>query len=133
MPAEVEYARGILHTWMVAIGYQAFGEVLASARLPAVLLAALVAPALFLWVCRETGNTVAWPTALLYVASPFAVEIAWFSRPYALQVFTFVFGSLCVHRACARTASLLHRLCLGATATSLIGPAILVRESHPYA
>ena len=125
--ADGEYSRGILHTWMVAISYQAFGEGLASARFPAVLLAALVAPALFLWVRREAGNTAAWPTALLYVTSPFTVEIAQFSRFYALQIFTFVLGSLCVYYAFARSASLLHRLCLGAMATSLIGLAISVQ------
>ncbi|MBK6452523.1 MAG: hypothetical protein IPF84_08295 [Proteobacteria bacterium] len=63
MIADGEYWRGILHTWMVAISYQAFGEGLSSARFPAVLLAALVAPALFLWVRREAGNTAAWLTA----------------------------------------------------------------------
>ena len=129
MIADGEYWRGILHTWMVAISYQAFGEGLASARFPAVLLAALVAPALFLWVRREAGNTAAWLTALLYVTSPFTVEIAQFSRFYALQVFTFVLGSLCVYYAFARSASLLYRLCLGAMATSLIGLAVSVQDT----
>ena len=97
--AEGEYWRGLPHTWMVAVSYAIFGEGLASARLPAVVLAALVAPILFLWVRREAGSLAAWLTAILFVSSPFTVEIAHFSRFYALQTFAFVLGSACFYYA----------------------------------
>ncbi len=96
-----EYVRGILHTWMVALSYKAFGESLASARLPAVVFVALVAPLLFVWVRREAGNLAAWLTAVLFLTSPFAVEIAQFSRFYALQIFSFTAGAMCAYYALA--------------------------------
>ncbi len=98
---EGEYLRGILHTWMVALSYKVFGESLASARLPAVLFVALVAPLLFVWIRREAGSLAAWFTAILFVSSPFAVEIAQFSRFYALQIFSFTAGAMCVYYALA--------------------------------
>ena len=114
--AEGEYWRGILHTRMVAVSYAIFGEGLASARLPAVALAALVAPVLFFWVRRETGLLAAWMTALLFISSPFTVEIAQFSRFYALQTFAFVLGSVCFYYALIGTATLPWRLLQGAFA-----------------
>src|SRR5262245_2034706 len=74
-----EYWRGIIHTWLVAFSYRIFGESVAAARIPAVLFVALVAPILFMWVRREAGKLAAWITAILYVSSPFIVEIAQFS------------------------------------------------------
>jgi 4-amino-4-deoxy-L-arabinose transferase-like glycosyltransferase len=94
-----EYVRGILHTWMVALSYKIFGESLASARLPAVLFVALVAPLVFVWVRREAGELAAWLTAVLFLTSPFAVEIAQFSRFYALQIFSFTAGAMCTYYA----------------------------------
>lgn len=94
-----EYVRGILHTWMVAISYKVFGESLASARLPALLFVALVVPLLFAWVRREAGGVAAWFTAVLFLTSPFAVEIAQFSRFYGMQIFSFAAGVMCAYYA----------------------------------
>ena len=122
--AEGEYGRGILHTWMVALSYEAFGESLPSARIPSVLLAALTALILFLWVRREAGSLAAWVTALLFISSPFTVEIAQFSRFYALQMFSFVLGSMCFYYTLEAPASLPRRLLLGSLASGLLVLAI---------
>lgn len=98
---EGEYVRGILHTWLVAISYKVFGESLASARIPSVLFVALVAPLLFIWVRREAGSLAAWFTALLFLTSPFAVEIAQFCRFYGMQIFSFAAGVMCAYYAFA--------------------------------
>ena len=90
--AEGEYSRGILYTWLVAVSYAIFGESLASARVPAVLLVALLAPALFVWVRREAGLLAAWITTATFVTSPFVVEIAQFARFYCLQLVFFTSG-----------------------------------------
>jgi len=45
---EGEYWRGILHTCLVAVSYELFGEGLASARMPAVLAVGLTVLTLFL-------------------------------------------------------------------------------------
>ena len=121
---EGEYWRGILHTWMVAISYEVFGEGLDSARIPPVLLVALVAPILFVWVRREAGSSAAWLTAVLFISSPFTVEIAQFSRFYGLQMFCFVLGSLCIYVAVTRELSLARRLLLGGGATALLVTAL---------
>ena len=100
-----EYWRVIHHTWLVAISYEIFGEGLASARIPSVLFIALIAPVLFLWVHREAGSLAAWITALLFISSPFTVEIAQFCRFYALQVLSFVIGNLCWYYALVAAVS----------------------------
>jgi len=107
---EGEYWRGILHTWLVAISYETLGEGLASARAPSVLLAASGAAVLFVWVRREAGRLAAWLSAVLFISSPFTIEIAQFSRFYALQLVSFLLGAICVYYAMAATASLRRRL-----------------------
>lgn len=118
--AEGEYWRGIVHTWLVAISYEVFGVGLATARLPAVFLTALVAPILFAWVRREAGSLAAWFTAAFFITSPFTVEIAQFSRFYALQMFSFVLGTLCFYYALVAAMSLPRRVFLGALASGLL-------------
>jgi 4-amino-4-deoxy-L-arabinose transferase-like glycosyltransferase len=122
--AEGEYWRGILHTWLVALSYTAFGEGLAAARLPSALLVALVTPILFLWVRREAGSPAAWLGAVLFILSPFTVEIAQFSRFYALQMFSFVLGSLCLYYALGPETSLPRRVALAAVAVLALGLAV---------
>jgi hypothetical protein len=117
---EGEYWRGILHTWMVALSYEAFGEGLVSGRIPPVLLVALVAPILFLWVRREAGLLAAWLTAVLFISSPFTVEIAQFSRFYALQMLFFVLGGICFFYALTAAASTPRRVALGVSAVLLL-------------
>lgn len=118
--AEGEYWRGILYTYLVAFSYEVFGEGLASSRIPSVLLVALIAPILFLWVRREAGSLAAWLTAVLFISSPFTVEIAQFCRFYSTQVFFFILGSICVYYTVGAALPLLQRLILGAIAIVLL-------------
>ena len=122
--AEGEYWRGILYTWAVAISYKVFGEGLASARIPSVLLVAFVAPILFAWVRREAGFVAALLTAVLFLSSPLTVEIAQFSRFYSLQMFSFLLGTLCFYYAVAGTLPALRRIILGVLAAALLVLAI---------
>ena len=121
---EGEYRRGILHTWMVAVSYEIFGDGLASARLPAALLVALAAAVLFLWVRREAGAIPAWITTSLFVLSPFSVEIAQFSRFYALQIVFFLLGSICVFYLLAPAVSFARRTLLAGLGATLLALAI---------
>jgi hypothetical protein len=118
--AEGEYWRGMAHTRMVAVSYAIFGHGLASARIPSVVLEALVAVVLFLWVRREAGTLAAWLTAVLFVTSPFTVEIAQFSRFYALQTLLFVLGAACFYYALIAAVALPWRLLPGAIAVGLL-------------
>ena len=118
--ADGEYWRGLLHTWMVAASYEVFGDGLASARAPAVLLVALVVSILFLWVYREVGSLAAWLTGALLISSPFTVEIAQFSRFYALQMLFFVVGCICTYYSVVGNAPILRRLLLGVAAVALL-------------
>lgn len=93
---EGEYWRGILHTWLVAISFEVFGEGLASARIPSLIAVALAVAMLFTWVRQEAGSRAAWFTTALFVTSPFTVEIAQFCRFYALQLLFFTGGSIAV-------------------------------------
>lgn len=126
---EGEYWRGIVHTWLVAVSYEIFGEGIASARIPAVLFVALVAPILFLWVRREAGSLAAWLTAILFISSPFTVEIAQFSRFYALQMFFFVSGALCFYHLIASAASLWRRVLSGVLAAVLLSLSVWMQET----
>jgi hypothetical protein len=105
---------------MVAASYAIFGEGLSSARLPTVMFEALVALILFLWVRREANILAAWLTAILFVSSPFTVEIAQFSRFYALQNFAFVLGSACVFYALVGISNVAWRILLGTIAVALL-------------
>jgi 4-amino-4-deoxy-L-arabinose transferase-like glycosyltransferase len=119
-----EYWRVIHWTWLVAISYEIFGEGLASARLPSVLLVALIAPILFLWVRREAGILAAWITAILFISSPFTVEIAQFSRFYSLQGLSFVLGVLCWYYGMVAAQSLGRRVLLVALAFGMFSLAV---------
>lgn len=126
---EGQYTRGILHTWLVALSYEAFGEGLPSARFPAVLLVALIAPILFLWVRREAASQAAWLTAALFISSPFTVEIAQFSRFYALQMFFFVTGAICLYQALVTASFIWQRALWGALAVALLSLSVWMQET----
>lgn len=113
MLADGEYWRGYTHTWMVAASYAIFGESLVSARIPSVLFVALTAALMFSWVRSEVGKLAAWIAVGLFITSPFTVEIAQFSRFYALQMFSFVLGAFCLFRASADQVTLQRRAVFG--------------------
>lgn len=97
--AEGVYARGLLHTWMVAGAYALFGDSLAVARLPSLLCVAALVGLLFVWLRREAGSLAAWIGAVLFAISPFAVDTAQFARFYAPQCLALFAGAVLVHAA----------------------------------
>ena len=124
-----EYTRGIAYTWLVAISYEIFGVGIASARAPSVLIVALVAAILFVWIRREAGTVPAWITAGIFVSSPFTVEIAQFCRFYSLHVLVFLLGTLCVYYLATAEVSLGRRILLGAMALVLFITAYWLQDT----
>lgn len=116
--AEGLYLRAYPYTWIVAQSFAWFGESLTSARLPSVIATAVLVAVLFLWLWREAGPAAAWIGAGLYATSPFAVQIAQFTRFYAVQSLFFVIGSLLVYGLLCRPAPPGRRLLLGAAAAA---------------
>jgi hypothetical protein len=97
--AEGLYTRGLLFTWLVAQSFALFGESLSAARLPSLLAMAALVPALFVWLRREAGALAAWIGAGLFAVSPFAVDMAQFSRFYALQMLGFFLAAILTYGA----------------------------------
>lgn len=127
--ADGEYTRGILYTWLVAVSYELFGQSLTSARLPAVLLVSLLAPMLFVWIRRQAGVLSAWITAILFVTSPFVVEIAQFSRFYALQMMFFTSAAICMYHGVLDESSLARRAALLGAAIVLLALSVWVQDT----
>lgn len=97
--AEGLYTRTWLFTWLVARCFSLFGESLAVARLPALLPMAALVPLLFVWLHRVADARAAWIGTLLFALSPFAVEIAQFSRFYGLQMLSLFAAAICAYDA----------------------------------
>ena len=97
--AEGLYTRTLLYTWLVARCFALFGESLSVARLPALLPMAALVPVLFVWLHRVADARAAWLGAILFALSPFAVDIAQFSRFYALQMLTLFVAAICTYAA----------------------------------
>jgi len=116
--AEGLYIRAYPFTWIVAQSFALFGESLTSARLPSVVATALLVAVLFLWLWREAGPVAAWLGAGLYATSPFAVQIAQFSRFYAIQSLFFLIGGLLVYELLFRPGSWGRKLLLGFAAAA---------------
>ena len=125
--AEGEYWRGILYTWLAAFSYEVFGEGLASARIPSVIIVSLVASIMFVWIRKEVGGLAATLTTILFISSPFTVEIAQFCRFYSLQIFFFVLGAISAYYAVGASLPTLQRVLLGIAAAALL---YLAREQQ---
>ncbi|MFZ1425976.1 MAG: hypothetical protein WAS21_04315 [Geminicoccaceae bacterium] len=97
--AEGLYTRTWLFTWLVARCFSLFGESLAVARLPALLPMAALVPLLFVWLRRVADARAAWLGTVLFALSPFAVEIAQFSRFYGLQMLSLFAAAVCAYDA----------------------------------
>lgn len=97
--AEGVYERVFAYTWFVSKLFGAFGESIAVARMPSVLLMAAVVAILFCWLRVVAGLYPAIIGALLFAVSPFAVDTALFVRFYAVQTFCFFAGALLVYSA----------------------------------
>ncbi len=110
--AEGLYVRAYPFTWIVARSFALFGESLTSARLPSVVATVVLVVVLFLWLWREAGPAAAWLAAGLYATSPFAVQIAQFTRFYAIQSLFFLIGSLLIYELLCRPGSRGRRLLL---------------------
>ena len=94
--AEGIYERGALQTWMSAQMMMWFGDTLAVARMPSVLIMGAVNALLAAWLVWRAGFTASLIAVILFAVSPFAVETAQLVRFYAPQVLAFLAGVLLV-------------------------------------
>jgi Dolichyl-phosphate-mannose-protein mannosyltransferase len=97
--AEGLYTRTLMFTWLVARSFALFGESLSAARLPALLPTAALVALLFVWLRHVADARAAWLGALLFALSPFAVDMAQFSRFYALQMLSLFGAAVCAYEA----------------------------------
>jgi 4-amino-4-deoxy-L-arabinose transferase-like glycosyltransferase len=95
--AEGVYTRTLLYTWLVAQSFALFGESLSVARLPALIPMAVLVALMFVWLRRVADERAAWIGTLLFALSPFAVDIAQFSRFYALQMLSLFVAAVCAY------------------------------------
>jgi len=104
------YWRGYLFTRLVAMSFSLFGESIEAARIPSILSIASTAALLFVWLARQTEISTAWLAAGLYATSPFAVDIAQFSRFYAPQVLLVLAATICWYHAMTRAQHIGRRV-----------------------
>ena len=102
--AEGLYERTLAYTALVAGSIRLFGDTLLAARLPSVLAMAATVALLLLWTRRVADARAGWIAAGLFALSPFAIEIAQFTRFYALQTLAFLAGATLLYRAFADLA-----------------------------
>ena len=93
------YERSLLFTALVGSTFALVGESLATARLPALLAAALLVAAVALWTRRVAGPAAAWIAGLLLALDPLTVELASFARFYSLHALLFFLGTIAVYGA----------------------------------
>src|SRR5690606_8500988 len=84
---------------------------------------------LFLWVRQQAGSWAAWLTAGMFTLSPFTIEIAQFSRFYALQIFFFTLGAWCTCSALTDVLSAWRRALLAALTFIFFALAIWLQDT----
>ncbi len=97
--AEGTYERVYLYTLFLSKIFAAFGESLTVARIPSVLMIAGVVALMFTWLRKRAGLTAALTGSLLFAISPFAVDIALFTRFYSFQALAFFAGAILLYKA----------------------------------
>lgn len=127
--AEGRYERALFYTWLVARSFELFGVGLAAARVPSLLCMALLVPILFVWLRREADVRAAWLGAGLFAVSPFAVEVAQFSRFYAPQTLAFFTGAILVHAALRRPVRPVRLIVLLGLALPFLGFAVYLQPT----
>ena len=97
------YERVYGFTWMLSKVFSTFGESLEIARLPSVLAMAVLVSSMFIWMRRVAGNQAALFGSLLFALSPFAVDMALFTRFYSLQALLFFCGACLIYSIVERS------------------------------
>lgn len=120
------YERGYLFTVLVATSLEVFGDSIPAARLPSLVAGTSLVVALFLWTRAQAGSLAAWLAGGLLALSTLAVELAYFTRFYAIQTVALYGAALITFRlasahdrAAATTAWAVLALGLAALAINL--------------
>ena len=92
--AQGSYERVFAYTWMLSRLFSVFGESLAVARMPSVLAMAAVVTLIYIWLNRQAGASAATIASILFAVSPFAIDIALFTRFYAFQTLAFFIAAM---------------------------------------
>lgn len=127
--AEGQYPRGLWFTVLVAWLTDLLGDRLWVARLPSVVAVALSTVLLFRWIHAMAGRAAAWTVALLFLTSPFTLELARFARFYAIQQLLFLAGAVALEAAVAGRRRAAGRLLAGAVGLALLALAVLVQPA----
>ena len=93
------YERVYLFTLLLSKLFSQFGESLAVARTPSLLAIAAVASLLFIWLRRTASLTAATIGTSLFALSPFATDIALFTRFYGIQTLAFFVAAMLIYHA----------------------------------
>lgn len=91
------YPRAELFTALIALCFDAFGESLVVARLPALLAGTMLIVLVFMWTRMEAGRLAAWIAALFMSLSSLNVEMSLFARFYTLQALLFWLAAIGVY------------------------------------
>lgn len=115
--AEGVYERVYFLTWIISKLYDYFGESLLTSRIPSLVPMALVNCIIYVWLCKISTNICAWIATALFATSPYAFDVAQYTRFYGLQTLCFLIGALSIYYFIVTTQIMKKLLSL---ATSLI-------------
>ena len=101
--ADGAYTRAISFTVLQAAFFSVLGESMVVARLPSLLAVMALAAGLFVWVRHVAGAWAATLTAVIFACTPLTIQMAQFSRFYALHALTAGAMTLLAYYACLAT------------------------------
>jgi hypothetical protein len=99
------YPRARLFTALVALWFDWFGPSVAVARSISVLAGGIMLVCLFAWTRAVAGSLAAWFSTILFLVSPFAIEMFQYSRFYALHALLFWLGAISTYALTANRPS----------------------------
>lgn len=118
------YTRARLFTLTVAASMRAFGESVASARIPSLLTGSLLVPVVFLWLRGMGLLTAAWVAALLLCFSPVSIGYSQWVRFYAPQHLFVVLAAISAFALAAPHRSMARRAVLGLAGLACLAVAL---------
>jgi len=95
--AEGVYERVYFLTWVISKLYDQFGESLLISRLPSLVPVTITNCIIFWWLSCVSNKTSAWIATLLFATSPYAFDVAQYTRFYGLQTLCFLIGAIGIY------------------------------------
>ena len=101
--ADGAYTRAITFTMLQAAFFSIFGESMVVARIPSLLAVMALTAGLFIWVRHVAGAWAATLTVVIFACAPLTIQMAQFSRFYALHALTTGATAVLAYYACLAT------------------------------